>query len=80
MAKCKGCGAHCEWQKTVKGQWMLVEPEEHRHDDCLDGDTLITFGGNVVHVRSDVSMPNVKGRFAHWKNCPNAGDFRKRKN
>ena len=83
MSVCKGCGAPLEWIDTAAGRSMPVDPEPVF---IIEGDGLdrfVTDEGAVLlgrRARPEEERPGLEVAFVpHWKTCPDAGRFRRRK-
>jgi len=78
MSICRSCEKPIKWIKTKDGRNMPCDPEVFLHDECKNGDKLVTETGHVVSVNSDQSLPNVKGYISHFSTCPEANQWRKK--
>ena len=83
MSTCKGCGAPIDRITTTEGKYMPVDPEPVF---IIEGDGLdrfITDEGAVLlgrRARPEEEGPGLEVAFVpHWKTCPDAGRFRRRK-
>lgn len=83
MGVCRGCGRSIDWISTTAGRNMPVDPEpvfvvEGGRKDCF-----VTDEGEVITGR--IARPEEESRalpvafVPHWKTCPNAGDFRRKR-
>ena len=83
MSTCKGCGALIDWIATTEGKYMPVDPEPVF---IIEGDGLdhfVTDEGAVLlgrRARLEEERSGLEVAFVpHWKTCPDAGRFRRRK-
>ena len=80
-ATCSKCHAPITWIETPNGKWMpcdegLVE----YHADMCGKDLVVADDGRVIRCSFDFKGPATGlARIPHWKTCPFADDFRKRK-
>lgn len=65
-ATCRGCGAPMEWWITPKGKKMPMSV------------LAVDANGDVV-PQGSLTRPHEFIRRPHWSDCPNAADFRKKK-
>lgn len=83
MSVCKGCGAPIDWIKTTEGRNMPIDPEPVFIIEGGGTDRFVTDEGAVVLgrvARPDEESPALPVGFVpHWKTCPNAADFRRRR-
>lgn len=83
MSVCRGCGAPIDWIKTTEGRNMPIDPEPVFIIEGGGTDRFVTDEGAVVLGR--VARPDEEsaalpvGFVPHWKTCPNAADFRRRR-
>jgi hypothetical protein len=83
VSVCKGCGAPIGWIRTTEGRNMPVDPEPVFIIEGGGTDRFVTDEGAVVLGR--VARPDEEstalpvGFVPHWKTCPNAADFRRRR-
>lgn len=75
IIKCKSCGADIKFIKTFKGKWLPVNPTPLEMEIAMGGKILVLDSG---HILSD-KYNKIKGYVAHWTTCPNAEEFRKKK-
>lgn len=67
---CRSCGAKLTWAETVRGRKMPFEGEIV----VLRTQGDILGGGRVVEsVDTEISP-------THWERCPNASEFRRKRN
>ena len=83
MSVCKGCGAPIDWIKTTEGRNMPIDPEPVFIIEGGGTDRFVTDEGAVVLGRmarpDEESAALPVGFVPHWKTCPNAADFRRRR-
>lgn len=83
MSVCRGCGAPINWIKTTEGRNMPIDPEPVLIIEGGGTDRFVTDEGAVVLgrvARPDEESPTLPVGFVpHWKTCPNAADFRRRR-
>lgn len=83
MSTCKGCGAPIDWIQTTVGRYMSVDPEPVFIIEGGGLDRFVTDEGEVLPGRR--ALPEEESRdlsvafVPHWKTCPNAAGFRRRK-
>lgn len=83
MSTCKGCGAPIDWITTKAGKHMPVDPEPVFIVMGGGPDYFITDEGDMLIGRRALpaeERPELEVAFVpHWKTCPDAGRFRRRK-
>lgn len=83
MSVCKGCGVPIDWIRTTEGRNMPIDPEPVFIIEGGGTDRFVTDEGAVVLGRlarpDEESAALPVGFVPHWKTCPNAGDFRRRR-
>ena len=83
MSVCRGCGRAIDWIKTTAGKNMPVDPEPVFVIEGDGRDRFVTDDGAVVVgrvARPEEESPALTVAFVpHWKNCPNAAEFRRRR-
>ena len=83
MSTCKGCGAPIDWITTTEGKYMPVDPEPVVGIEGDGPDRFVTDEGAVLlgrRARLEEERPGLEVAFVpHWKTCPDAGRFRRRK-
>ncbi len=83
MSTCKGCGAPIDWIRTTEGRYMPVDPEPVFIVMGGDPDYFITDEGAMLIGRRalpEEERPGLEVAFIpHWKTCPDAGRFRRRR-
>lgn len=83
MSICKGCGAPLEWIRTTEGRNMPVDPEPVFVIEGEGRDRFVTDAGEVISGRR--ALPEEESRnlpvafVPHWKTCPAADRFRRRR-
>jgi hypothetical protein len=65
-----------DFQKTVKGRNMPVDPEYCDFADCEEGQMWVTGEGKcLVAGKSEFEDDGTRGRISHFSTCPYADDF-----
>ncbi len=83
MSTCRGCGAPLDWIRTAEGRSMPVDPEPVFVIEGEGKDRFITDEGEVITGRR--ALPAEERRefpvafVPHWKTCPSADSFRRRR-
>lgn len=88
MSVCKGCGREIDWIRTAAGKSMPIDPEPVFVIEGDGKDLFFTDEGETLKGRAarpdEVTTKEAKletplGFVPHWKTCPNAADFRRRR-
>lgn len=83
MSVCRGCGCSIDWIRTKAGRNMPVNPEPVFVVEGGGNDRFVTDEGEVITGRvasPEEESPALPVAFVpHWKTCPNAAEFRRRR-
>ena len=83
MSICRGCGQEIDWIRTVAGKNMPVDPAPVFVIEGGGNDRFVTDEGEVITgraARPEEGSPALPVGFVpHWKVCPNAANFRRRR-
>jgi hypothetical protein len=81
QAVCAKCGKPIQWRKTPAGKWMPLDVGivEIRLDP--KGKTIVCddYGKMLRGTRVYEGEADAWGRVPHWGTCPNADEFRRKK-
>ena len=76
---CRKCYAPIKFVKRETGKWMPYNPEE-LDLQIIDPETLvISAKDGWIDKAREVSAANGPWHLPHWITCPNADEFRKKK-
>ena len=79
---CRGCGASIVWITTPKGKSMPCDAKAVYYKMCAKGkDKIVTPNGVIIscNIVSEAETADGVGYVPHWSSCPNADNFRKKK-
>ena len=83
MSFCKGCGALIDWSVTKEGKYMPINLEPVFIIEGGGKDRFVTEEGEIVLGRRALpaeERPGLEVAFVpHWRTCPCAGQFRRRR-
>lgn len=88
MSVCKGCGREIDWIRTAAGKSMPIDPEPVFVIEGDGKDLFFTDEGGTLKGRAarpdevttrEAKLETPLGFIPHWKTCPNAADFRRRR-
>lgn len=83
MSACRGCGCPIDWIRTTAGRNMPVNPEPVFVVEGGGTERFVTDEGEVITgriARPEEESPALPVGFVpHWKTCPNAGNFRRKR-
>lgn len=83
MSICRGCGHEIDWIRTIVGKNMPVDPAPVFVIESGGNDRFVTDEGEVITGRvaclEEESRDLPVAFVSHWKTCPNAGDFRRKR-
>lgn len=88
MSICKGCQAEIDWLRTPAGKMMPINPEPVFVIEGDGTDVFYTDEGEQLRGRlarpeevetKDARLKTPLGFVPHWKTCPNAADFWRRR-
>ncbi len=88
MSICKGCLKEIDWIRTAAGKPMPIDPDPVFVIEGEGKDLFYTEEGEQRRGRAarpdEVATKEAKletplGFGPHWKTCPNAADFRRRR-
>ena len=83
MSACRGCGCPIDWIRTTAGRNMPGDPEPVFVVEGGGNDRFVTDEGEAITgrvARPEEESPALTVAFVpHWKNCPNAAEFRRRR-
>ncbi len=88
MSVCKGCGRQIDWIRTAAGKLMPIDPEPVFVIEGDGKDLFFTDEGGTLKGREarpdevatrEAKLEAAVGFVPHWKTCPIAADFRRRR-
>ena len=88
MSVCKGCGREIDWIRTAAGKSMPIDPEPVFVIEGDGKDLFFTDEGGTLKGRAarsdevttrEAKLETPLGFVPHWKTCPNAAEFRRRR-